>query len=93
MTKRQRHSKRNQGNSGKEQIHMKDKTEHKDPPRGEDKALPLGDMEDPAHRQDNRATHASLDLGALFTSPKTYTPEVQLQDLTPHNILQSSEQH
>ena len=93
MTKKQRHSERNQGNSGKEQIHMRDKTEHKDSPQGEDKALLLEDMEDPAHREDNRATHASLDPGALFTSPKIYTPEVQLQDLTPHNILQSSGQH
>ena len=93
MTKKRRHSKRNQGNSGKEQIHTKDKTEHKDTPRGEDKALLPEDMEDTAHRTDNRATHASLDPGALFTSQKIYTPEVQLQDLTPHNILQNSEQH
>ena len=72
---------------------MRDKTEHKDSPQGEDKALLLEDMEDPAHREDNRATPVSLDPGALFISPKTYTPEVQPQDSTPHNTLQSSEQH
>ena len=93
MTKKQRHSERNQGNSGKGQIHMKDKTEHKDPPRGEDKALPLGDMEDPTHREDSRAAPVSLDLGALSISPKTYRPEVQPHDSTPHNTLQNSEQH
>ena len=44
-------------------------------------------------REDSRAAPVSLDLMALFISPKTYTPGVQPHDLTPHNILLNSEQH